>query len=312
MTRVPVPGGDPVPAAPATLGIFARTFRRASAAEVAQAVQRAGFRLVQLNLTSFGQPTIPAGPALAGLDLAGIGGVFADHGVGIWGVSLTYNMIDPDAGRRQRATAQARAFLERIPELGARFATLCTGTRDPANIWRGHPDNASPAAWSDLRATLAELLPAARSAGLRLGVEPEGANVVSDAAAAARLLGELGADAALIGIVLDPANLVQVSTAPRQGQILAGAFGALGEHTVGLHAKDVVASGYAAAGTGLLDYELIFGLRAALPRAVPVIVQDTTEDDAGRVRDLLADLLRRHPWGQVAPLGAEGQARHGS
>ena len=129
-------------AAHADLGIFARTFRRDTAAEVARAVQQAGFGLVQLNLNSFGLPTIPPGEVLAGLDLAGIRGAFADCGVSIWGVSVTYNMIDPDAGRRARATAQARAFIERIGELGARVATLCTGTRDPSDIWRGHPDNA--------------------------------------------------------------------------------------------------------------------------------------------------------------------------
>ncbi|HEX3388211.1 MAG TPA: sugar phosphate isomerase/epimerase [Streptosporangiaceae bacterium] len=277
------------------LGIFARTFRRETAAQVAAAVQQAGFGLVQLNLSSFGLPTIPSDEVLAGLDLPGIRGVFADHGITIWGVSLTYNMIDPDAGRRARATAQARAFIGRIPELGAQVATLCTGTRDPADIWSGHPDNARDSAWRDLRASLAELLPGARTAGLRLGIEPERANVISSAGAARRLLDELGGDAALVGIVLDPANLVQPATANQQRDILTGAFTDLADEIVALHAKDVVESGYAAAGAGVLDYELIFRLRAALPRPVPVIVQDATEADSVRVREMLAGLLRRHP-----------------
>jgi sugar phosphate isomerase/epimerase len=97
------------------LGIFARTFPRDTAAQVAGAVQQAGFGLVQLNLNSFGLPTIPPGEVLAGLDLPGVRAAFADCGISIWGVSVTYNMIDPDAGRRTRATAQARAFIERIP-----------------------------------------------------------------------------------------------------------------------------------------------------------------------------------------------------
>jgi sugar phosphate isomerase/epimerase len=280
----------------ADLGIFARTFRRDTAEQVAQAVEHAGYCLVQLNLSSFGLPTIPAGRALAGLDLPGIRRTFAGHGIGIWGVSLTYNMIDPDPARRARATARATAFIERIPELGAQVATLCTGTRDASDMWHGHPDNSQPSAWTDLRVTLAELLPAARAAGIRLGIEPEMANVVSGAAAARRLLGELGGDSARVGIVLDPANLVEPSTAPAQHRILAGAFDDLAEHIVGLHAKDVADSGYAAAGTGLLDYELIFGLRARLPRPVPVIVQDASEDDSIRVRGLLSGLLHRHPW----------------
>jgi sugar phosphate isomerase/epimerase len=296
MTAGPLRPADPGSGDAADLGIFARTFPRDTAAQVARAVQQAGYGLVQLNLSSFGLPTIPADATLAGLDLPGIRAAFADHGIGIWGVSLTYNMIDPAAERRDQTTAQARAFIERIPELGARFATLCTGTRDGSNMWRGHPDNSGPGAWRDLRATLAELLPAARAAGIRLGIEPEGANVVSSAAAATRLLRELGGDAALVGIVRDPANLVPVAAADRQAQILAGAFDDLAEHIVCLHAKDVVESGYAAAGVGLLDYELIFGLRTALPRRVPVIVQDASEADSIRVRSMLADLLRRYQW----------------
>ncbi len=281
---------------PNDLGIFARTFRRDTAAQVARAVQQAGFGLIQLNLGSFGLPTIPPAEMLAGLDLPGIRGTFADRGISIWGVSVTYNMIDPDAGRRARATARARAFIERIPELGARVATLCTGTRDPSDIWRGHPDNAREGSWSDLRASLAELLPAARTAGVRLGIEPEPANVVSSAVTAGRLLHELGGDAGLVGIVLDPANLVQVATADQQHDILTAAFTSMAGDVVGLHAKDVTDAGYAAAGRGLLDYELIFSLRATLPRPVPVIIQDASETDSIRVREMLAGLLRRHPW----------------
>jgi hypothetical protein len=50
-----------------------------------------------------------------------------------------------------------------------------------------------------------------------------------------------------------------------------------------------VTAGYAAAGTGLLDYGLVLRLHAGLPQAVPVIVQDVAEDDVARVRRFLYD-----------------------
>ena len=57
-----------------------------------------------------------------------------------------------------------------------------------------------------------------------------------------------------------------------------------------LHAKDVVtAGGYAAAGLGSLDYDLVFALHAGLPRPVPVIIQDATEADVPRARAFLLD-----------------------
>jgi len=269
------------------LGIFARIFRRGSADEVAAAVAAAGFDLVQLNLNSFGLATIPD---VDTVDFASIRSAFDRHGVAIWGLSATYNMIDPDPAKRTASTHAAVALIARAPELGASAVTLCSGTRDPDDIWRGHPGNDDPSAWADMRVTLDRLLPVAAAAGVLLGIEPEIANVVKDAPAARRLLAELGDEAAHVGIVLDPANLLTPATIDRQRDILTAAVDLLGEYVICLHAKDVVDSGYAAAGSGDLDYALVFRLARELPHSVPTIVQDTTEDDAPRV----AAFLREH------------------
>jgi sugar phosphate isomerase/epimerase len=139
------------------------------------------------------------------------------------------------------------------------------------------------------------LLPAAEGAGVRLGIEPEPGNIVSDAGRASDLLAELGDDARLIGIVLDAANLVTPATAFDQDRILRHAFSVLGAETVCLHAKDVVDTGaYAAAGLGHLDYDLVFDLHAALPVPVPVVIQDSAEDDVPRTRQFLLSSASRH------------------
>lgn len=268
-----------------SLGIFARTFPRTSAAEVADALVEAGYGVTQLNLASFGYPTVPSpgtSPRFADVKEA-----FAKRGVDIWGLSATYNVIDRSL---QETTKNAVELIRRSPELGTQVVTLCTGTRDATNIWHAHPDNSTPEAWRDLRATLDQLIPAAAEANVRLGIEPEPGNVIRDAAAAEKLLRELGDDAAHLGIVLDPANLVTPDTLDRQKHILTEAFQNLGAHTVAVHAKDVVGPGqYAAAGQGGLDYALIAGLHLALPHQVPVIVQDTTEEDAPAVRAFLEE-----------------------
>jgi sugar phosphate isomerase/epimerase len=277
------------------LGIFARTFMRDSPAAVARAVADAGFDLVQLNLNSFGLPTIPDQDVLAGTDFSAVRNSFAEQGITIWGVSVTYNTIHPDAGVRRRLTEAACQLIARAPELGAQFATLCTGTRDAGNMWRAHPENGDSSALRDLRTTIDRLLEAATAAGLRLGIEPEPANVICDARTAASLLRDLGPDAEHVAIVLDPANLIDAATAASQRFVLTDAFETLAGSIACLHAKDVVESGFAAAGTGLLDYDLIFELRSQLPRAVPVVVQDVAEHDARRVRDMLIDQFSRHP-----------------
>ncbi|HUC14667.1 MAG TPA: TIM barrel protein [Acidimicrobiales bacterium] len=270
----------------AELGIFARIFTRPTAAEVAAAVAGAGFGLVQLNLSCIGEPTVP--PVGAAIDFAGIRSAFEAHGVRIWGLSCTYNLVHPDLAWRSEYSARAEWLIGRAPELGAEVVTLCSGTRDAEDMWRAHPSNSSPEAWAELRAGLDKLLPAAEGAGVRLGIEPEAGNIVADGGRASDLLAELGNDAGFIGIVLDPANLVTPATAFDQDRILRHAFGVLGGETVALHAKDVVATGsYAAAGLGQLDYDLVFELHAALPAPVPVIIQDSSEDDVPRTRRFL-------------------------
>ena len=104
------------------------------------------------------------------------------------------------------------------------------------------------------------------SAGVRLGIEPEPGNVIRDARTAARLLDELGHDAP-VGIVLDPANLLSPETVSRQSEILAEAVDLLGPRVVGIQAKDVAASGSAAAGAGLLDYPAVSATWPASPRS---------------------------------------------
>jgi sugar phosphate isomerase/epimerase len=267
------------------LGIFARTFCRDTPEEVAAAVAGAGYALSHWNFAAIGLSTLGADVDDEQVDA--VRRAFDAAGVGIPSVSATYNVIHPDAELRAQRTAQAARLIGLVPDLGADVVTLCTGTRDPGNMWRAHPHNVDEAAWSDLRHTLDRLLEAARDAGVRLGIEPEPGNVVRDAPVAAKLLDQLGDDAP-IGIVLDPANLLSPQTIPRQSQILGQALDLLGNRVVGVQAKDVVSSGYSAAGAGLMDYPAVFTQLARFA-PVPLIVQDADERDAARVR---IDLLR--------------------
>ncbi len=268
------------------LGVFARVFPPGAPAHVAAAVRRAGFTLTQLNLSALGRPTLD--PDLTPEQATDIRRGFESERVAVWSLSATFNAIDPDVLARKRSITAAKQVIDVAKDTGAQVVTLCSGTRDPVDMWRAHPDNGTLQAWQDLRATLDELLPSAAAAGVRLGIEPEAANVVCDAPAAAQLLDDLGEQAQHVGIVLDPANLLTPETAGDQKSILTEAFALLGEHVVGMHAKDVLPGGFAAPGTGALDYALVSGLHSRLPRPVPVIAQDLSAEDAPRVHDFLA------------------------
>jgi sugar phosphate isomerase/epimerase len=262
------------------IGIFARTFTRRSAAEVAKAVRGAGFTLVQFNFSAIGLDTLHPGAQPSDFEQVALS--FRQHGTDLWGLSATYNVIHPDRTVRDAQTRDALRLIGMSCLLSVTAVTLCTGTRNPRDMWTWHPDNHSPTAWRDMRATLDALLPAAASANVVLGIEPEPANVICDARQAARLLRELGPDTVPVGIVLDPGNLVTPATLDHQQRIIPEAFDLLGEHVIGLQAKDLNPSGPAALGHGQLDYDLIIPRAQQLPRQVPIIIQDVTEQDAAR------------------------------
>jgi sugar phosphate isomerase/epimerase len=277
------------------LGAFARIYVRDSADALAEAFVADQLVQVQLNLSALGLPTIPTAEEFANLDASAIQAAFTSRGRVIWGVSATYNTAHPDPGVREDTTAKAAYFIASLGALQPFAATLCTGTRDPDNMWRPHPDNSTEAAWMDMRRSLDELIPAARQAGVLLAVEPEPGNVVSGTAQAQRLVAELGADAERIGFILDPAHLIAVSPAQQHEEILLEAFQELGEKTICVHAKDIQPWSTTLKGGQGVDYELVGRLYHGLPNRVPFIIQDATEEELPHVRDWLVSRLNAIP-----------------
>ncbi len=172
-------------------------------------------------------------------------------GVRIDAVSGTYNMIHPDPAVRARGLARLTVLA--AAGLPTRLITLCTGTRDPDDQWRGHPGNDEPDAWRDLLDAMNAAVEIAERHDVDLGIEPELANVVNSAARAKRLIEEIGS--ARVKIVLDPANLFEVATAAEQRDIVSAAVDLLGDRIAMTHAKDRTADGaFTTAGQGVLDY----------------------------------------------------------
>ena len=274
------------------IGIFARVFPVQDALGLAGTVASLGFSCVQLNLVAVGYPTIPTHDELASIDFGAIARDFAEANVSVWGLSATYNMAHPDPATRSDLSRRAAAMIERAPELGGAAVSLCTGTRDPDNQWRAHPDNTTRAAWNDMLESFDILLDAASTADVMLAVEPEPANVIRDTDAADRLLQDLGDKAENVGFILDPANLVADADPLDYPQILNDAFSRLGSKTICMHAKDIVPWRDRLAGAPGLDFGLIARLHASLPAPVPIIIQDTEADEAAAARDLLLDARR--------------------
>jgi sugar phosphate isomerase/epimerase len=174
--------------------------------------------------------------------------------------------------------------------LGTRVITLCTGTRDAQDQWRGHPDNDTPEAWRDLLAAMETAVAIADQHDVLLGIEPELANVVSSAAKARALIDQLGS--ARLRIVLDPANLFEVATLAEQRDTVAAAIDLLADRIVMGHAKDRHADGrFATAGTGVLDYPHYLACLTRVGFDGPLITHGLGADEAAGVATFLRGAL---------------------
>ena len=266
------------------LGIFAKTFPGNTAAAVLQAVRAAGYRVAQYNMACSGLDAMPDFIP-EGVDEAVAAAAHAS-GVRLAAVSATYNMIHPDPAVRGRGHASLRIIAGASRAMGTGLLTLCTGTRDPDDQWRRHPDNGAPEAWRDLLASMEVALAIADTYDVDLGIEPERANVVDSAARARQLLDELASPR--VKIVIDPANLVETEPAQEQRRIIAEAIDGLGDRIIMAHAKDRTTDGrFATAGKGVLDYPHYLRQIRAIGFDGPLIAHGLVEAEAAETARFL-------------------------
>ncbi len=258
------------------IGIFARTFVRDSVEEVFDAVKAHGLSCVQFNMSCCGLAPLPdrIPPELA----VRIREAAASRRIAIAAVSGTFNMIHPDSGQRRDGLRRLDVLAGACHAMGTSLITLCTGTRDPQNMWRRHPDNDTPDARKDLCESMQEAIRIAEVHDIQLGIEPEVSNVVDSAAEARRLLDEMGSPR--IKIVMDASNLFHAGELPRMHGVMDEAFELLGRDIAIAHAKDLSRDGQAgheAAGTGVLDYDHYIALLRRYGYAGPLILHNLTE-----------------------------------
>ena len=234
------------------LGIFAKTFDRPTVEQVFDAVRTHGLDCVQFNMACAGLPPLPdvIEPSFS----TRIHAAATRSGVEIAAVSGTYNMIHPDREVRQAGLHHLRVLASACKGMGTSVITLCTGSRDADNMWRWHPENASPQAWSDLLTSMEAALRIAEEERVTLAFEPERANVVDSAAKGRALLAAM--QSPHLKVIIDPANLIVSANTREMRQVLDEAFDLLGEHIVIAHAKDRGEDDtFRAAGEGMLDYD---------------------------------------------------------
>lgn len=270
------------------LGIFAKTFPRLSLEDTLDAVRVYGIGCVQFNMSCAGLPPLPE---TIPSELANrIGEEMNRRGLEMSAVSGTFNMIHPNAEKRREGLRRLGVLAGTCGRLGTSVITLCTGTRDPEDMWQHHPDNGTPGAWRDLLTSVERALEIAEEHRVTLAFEPEVNNVIDSAENARRLMDEMMSSR--LKVVMDAANLFRQGELSRLDEVLQEAFDLLGDDIVLAHAKDVKNTGEVfAAGCGELDYDRYLENLREVGYEGPVILHGLEEPEVeGSVAFLLGKL----------------------
>jgi len=208
--------------------------------------------------------------------------VFADAGVGISVLGCYVDPLNPDPGQRaledvrfRRAVSLATAYgagmvateTSQCLEVDARFAEL-------EKIVEGW------ARWAEER-------------HVRIAIEPVFGHTVSDPRKARQLLLDITSPA--LGIVFDPANLVNPADPASQASLFGQAIDLLGDRIMAVHAKDfLIDAGKKVStipGKGIMDWKAALGGYANLPLFPAILIEDQKPLDLAASRSFIEAII---------------------
>jgi sugar phosphate isomerase/epimerase len=276
------------------IGVLLGTFTGPTLEARLDAVKASGLDCIQLSMDCAGLPMMPDAipPELA----ARARREAMARGITIASLQGTFNMCHPDPEHRKAGLRRLRVLAAACREIGTSKIHLCTGTRDPENMWGRHPDNGTPEAWRDMAACVREAVEIAKEANVVLAFEPEVNNVVDSAEKARRLLDETGSER--LKITFDGANFFHAGELIRMDRILDRAFELLAKDIVLAHAKDLDHDGDAGhlpAGKGKLDYDRYLSLLHASGFKGPILLHSLSGAQVPGCAAFLREKMARLP-----------------
>lgn len=258
--------------------------------DVLDAVKNHQYTCVQFNMASAGLASMP--DSIPESLPAKIHQSMSEHGLKMAALSGTFNMTHPDKKQRELGLKRLGLLIDCAAEMGTEMITLCTGSFDPENMWRFHPENNSKTAWKMLCETMEQALSKAEKAGIYLGVEPELANVINSAEKARNLLADM--QSKQLKIVFDPANLFEEASRKEIETIIGKGLELLWEDIQIAHAKDRNPDGsFTTAGKGILPYSFFLKELKQSGFDGPLVAHGLEENEAGFVYRFLSEHLNQ-------------------
>ena len=215
-----------------------------------EAVQFAFSSIAETEYTPNGQIEIPA--VIPSAAIQAVRENAEKYEIPVEVINGTFNMAHPDRGIREEGIRRFEILCRAAKDLGAKYISLCSGTRNADHLWSPHPDNDTQEAWNDMLDTVSRGTKIAETYGITLAVESEASNIISTPERARRLMDTVGSPN--LKMILDCANLFHAGEAHKENvcKTLEHAFALYGDDIVLAHGKDIrEGDGIDFCGTGL-------------------------------------------------------------
>lgn len=226
-------------------------------------IRELGFGAVQFAFSSISETDFtPNGQIEIPKEIPYVAVVAADRAAAKYDLPIevvngTFNMAHPDAAVRAEGLRRFTILVEASAVLGAKYISLCSGSRNVEQLWTWSSENGTDEAWADMYETMLRAVEMAEKAGITLAIESEAANIIDTPENARRLMDAIGSKH--LKMILDCANLFHRGMAhPENVQIvLANAFEKYGKDIVIAHGKDIRAGDgidFCSTGLGIVDF----------------------------------------------------------
>ena len=210
--------------------------------------------------------------------------IFESRGIAISVLGCYINPVHPDADKRNQDLIRFEEHLRFVQDFGCTVVGTETGYQSTDGSF--HPDTHTPETFDLLCHSLERLLRTAESTAAIIGVEAvAGKHTISSIGKMESLLHRL--DSPNLQVIYDPVNLIPLEGLPEtQESFFQRAMAAFGPRIVAVHAKDFrmeagQKTGTLPAGTGDLDYPLLFRLLHQQKPWIDVLLEDCSPTSAG-------------------------------
>lgn len=211
------------------------------------------------------------------------------HGLPIEVVNGTFNMAHPDAAVRAEGLRRFSILTKASAALGAKYISLCSGSRNPDHLWTWSPNNDDRDAWDDMFDTISHAVELAERENITLAIESEAANIIDTPENARKIMDQIGSSH--LKMILDCANLFHPGQAHPENvhDVLAHAFAVFGDDIVIAHGKDIRQSDridFCGTGLGIVDFAYVANALRKLQYAGDMFLHGIyAEDDMVRARE---------------------------